>query len=57
MTRASFADLTPEQRRAISSLGGKSVPPEKRTFSANKSLAIKAGRKGGQVTKAKRKGA
>jgi general stress protein YciG len=41
-----FALLTPEQRKLISSKGGKSVPAEKRTY-ANKDRARDAGRKGG----------
>lgn len=39
--------ITPERRREISSLGGKSIPPAKRSFSQNRELAREAGRKGG----------
>jgi len=39
--------MTPEQRHAYASLGGKSVPPEKRSFSTNPQLASTAGKKGG----------
>jgi general stress protein YciG len=42
-----LAAMTPERRREIASKGGKSVPANKRAFSVNKDLAIKAGRKGG----------
>jgi general stress protein YciG len=42
-----FASMTPERRREIASKGGKNVPANKRAFSVNKDLAIKAGRKGG----------
>jgi general stress protein YciG len=45
--RRGFASLTPEQRRAISSKGGLAVDPTKRAFKRNRSLASKAGRKGG----------
>ena len=46
-SKRGFASLSPEQRREIASMGGKSVPAEKRAFSQNKELATKAGRKGG----------
>lgn len=42
-----FAAMSLEKRRAISRLGGASVPSEKRSFSQNKALAVDAGRKGG----------
>ena len=44
-----FALLTPEQRREMSSMGGKAVPDEKRSFSINRKLAAEAGRKGGRA--------
>jgi general stress protein YciG len=37
-----------ETQRRIASKGGRSVPDEKRSFSRNRQLASKAGRKGGQ---------
>lgn len=40
--------MDPEQRRAIASKGGKSVPAEKRSFAANPALAAKAGSIGGK---------
>jgi general stress protein YciG len=43
-----FASMDPEKRRQIASLGGKSVPAEKRSFSQSAALATTAGRKGGQ---------
>jgi general stress protein YciG len=39
--------MSQEQRRAIASIGGKSVPNEKRSFSQRRELASEAGRKGG----------
>jgi general stress protein YciG len=39
--------LSPERRREIASLGGKSVAKENRTFSRNRELASTAGRTGG----------
>ncbi len=43
-----FASMDPAKQRAIASKGGKSVPPEKRSFSQNHILAAQAGRKGGE---------
>jgi general stress protein YciG len=45
-----FALLSPEKRREIASLGGKSVPDEKRSFSKDPLLASEAGKKGGKST-------
>jgi uncharacterized protein len=42
-----FASMSEEQRRAIATKGGQSVPTEKRSFSLHKELAREAGRKGG----------
>lgn len=39
--------ITPEQRKAWASLGGKALRPEQRSFSQNRELASQAGRKGG----------
>lgn len=39
--------MTPERRREVCSLGGKSIPAAKRSFSQNRELAREAGRKGG----------
>ena len=47
--------MDPKKRQEISKLGGKAVPPEKRSFSKDRALAVEAGRKGGlAVPKAKR---
>jgi uncharacterized protein len=42
-----FAGMSPERVREIASMGGKSVPADKRSFSRSAALAAKAGRKGG----------
>lgn len=42
-----FASMDKARQREIASLGGKSVPAEKRSFSQNRELASEAGRKGG----------
>jgi general stress protein YciG len=39
--------MSPEKQREIASKGGKSVPPEKRSFSTDRTLAKEAGRIGG----------
>lgn len=43
--------MTPERRREIATLGGKSLKPEQRTFYTNRQLASDAGRKGGSQPK------
>jgi general stress protein YciG len=50
-SKRGFAAMTPEQRRAISSLGGKAVKPENRMFSRDRVFASAMGRKGGLNTK------
>ncbi|MFN3891594.1 MAG: general stress protein [Beijerinckiaceae bacterium] len=47
-SRKGLASVAPEKRRSIASLGGKSVPSEKRSFSRNRALASAAGKKGGR---------
>ena len=47
-----LACLSPERRREIASMGGKSVPPEKRAFARNAALAAEAGRIGGAAAPA-----
>ncbi|HEY4253304.1 MAG TPA: KGG domain-containing protein [Roseomonas sp.] len=42
-----FAAMDAAQRRDLAAKGGRSVPPEKRSFSQDPALAAKAGRKGG----------
>ncbi len=54
-SKRGFAALSPERRREIASMGGRSVPAEKRTFTTNNGLATASGRKGGlSVDPAKR---
>jgi uncharacterized protein len=43
-----FASMDPERVRQIASRGGNSVPSEKRPFAQDRTLAVEAGRKGGQ---------
>ena len=45
-----FASMDPAKQREIASKGGKSVPPEQRSFSKNHELASQAGRKGGEAS-------
>jgi general stress protein YciG len=47
-SRRGFASMSPERRREIASLGGKSIPAESRSFSKQRALASKAGQKGGR---------
>lgn len=47
-SRRGFAAMDPAKVKAIASLGGQSVPKEKRAFSAQPELAAAAGRKGGR---------
>ena len=44
-----LACLSPERRSEIARKGGKSVPPEKRAFSRDATLAAEAGRIGGSA--------
>lgn len=44
-----FAAMDPEKQRAIARKGGASVSAENRSFAKDRSLAIEAGRKGGQA--------
>ena len=46
-----FASMTPEKRREIARMGGKSVPKEKRAYSVNRDLASKSGKKGGKTVR------
>ena len=43
-----FASMSEEERREIAKKGGESVPDEKRSFSQDRDIASKAGRKGGE---------
>lgn len=51
-----FASMSPEKRREIAQLGGRSVPNDRRSFSLDPAMASAAGRKGG-LANAKRKAA
>jgi uncharacterized protein len=51
-----FAGMDEEQRRAIASKGGQSVPAEKRAFSQDRELAASAGRTGGTNSQNNRSG-
>lgn len=42
-----FAALSPERRKEIARMGGKSIAPDKRAFSKNRELASRAGKIGG----------
>lgn len=46
--------MNPERQREIARKGGASVPPEKRSFSTDRSLAVQAGRKGGENSSSRR---
>ncbi len=50
-SKRGFASMSPEKQREIASKGGRSVPPERRSFSQDAGLAAAAGRKGGQSVK------
>jgi general stress protein YciG len=56
-SKRGFASMTKEQRERIASLGGRSVPSQKRSFAQNRSLASEAGRKGGQRSQGRRRAA
>jgi general stress protein YciG len=43
-----FASMDENKQREIASKGGKSVPPEERSFSKDRGLASEAGKKGGE---------
>ena len=47
-SRRGFAAMSPDQRCFIASKGGRSVPADRRSFSQDRQLAARAGRKGGQ---------
>lgn len=53
--RKGFATMTPEQIRKIARLGGQSVPAECRSFSRDHELAAAAGRKGGTISRKKKR--
>ncbi len=47
-SKRGFASMSKERVRMIAAKGGRSTPPEKRSFSYNQELARTAGRKGGK---------
>lgn len=47
-SKRGFASMDEAKQREIASKGGKSVPPEERSFSKDRELASEAGRKGGE---------
>lgn len=49
-----FAALSPERRKEIARMGGKSIAPDKRAFSQNRELASRAGKVGGSVRQEKK---
>jgi general stress protein YciG len=52
-----FASMDPALQREIASKGGRSVPPEERSFSKDRALAAEAGRKGGEASHGGRRAA
>ncbi|MBX9574334.1 MAG: general stress protein [Caulobacteraceae bacterium] len=55
VSKRGFASMDPERQREIARKGGASVPSEKRSFSQDRGLAAKAGRKGGEASHGSRK--
>jgi general stress protein YciG len=49
-SKRGFASMDPALQREIASKGGRSVPPQERSFSKDRSLAAQAGRKGGEAS-------
>lgn len=49
-SKRGFASMDPALQREIASKGGRSVPPEERSFSKDRALAAQAGRKGGEAS-------
>lgn len=48
--RRGFGSMDPARQREIAKKGGASVPADKRSFSQDRDLASRAGRKGGEAT-------
>jgi general stress protein YciG len=46
-----FAAMSPEKRREIARLGGAAVPADRRSFSIDRSLAVRAGSIGGSLAR------
>lgn len=47
-SRRGFAAMDPAKQREIARKGGSSVPDEKRSFSQDRDLAARAGKRGGE---------
>ena len=56
-SKRGFASMDPTLQREIASKGGRSVPPEERSFSKDRALAAQAGRKGGEASHGLRRSA
>lgn len=50
-----FAAMSPERRKALATLGGASVAAPNRSFSKSQTLAARAGKKGGEASRRRRK--
>ena len=46
-----FACMTPDRRSEIARMGGQAVPPDKRTYSIDKSKASASGKIGGSLSR------
>ena len=55
-SKRGFASMDPALQREIASKGGRSVPPEERSFSKDRALAAQAGRKGGEASHGLKRG-
>lgn len=53
--RRGFAVMDPAKQREIAAKGGRSLSPEQRSFSQDRSLASAAGQKGGQSVRPERR--
>lgn len=54
-SKRGFASMSPERQREIAAKGGRAIPPEKRSFSRSRELAVSAGAKGGRSISADRR--
>ena len=48
VSQRGFASMDPDYQRELARKGGASVPGDKRSFSQDRALAAKAGKKGGE---------
>lgn len=51
ISRRGFASLPPDRRKEMARIGGRAVPPEKRSFALDRSLAREAGKRGGMKSR------